>query len=666
MLIIREKGYPHWVLPVVGRLARRAADDALADVGALVLHERALRVLMAEGARVRSLVFAVVSAAAFGLAQAHVLKPGAPRPRRLDRRRSATPYRGETVFQQTLRRLPRRRRQGRRGRARRSPERAHRRAGQGPDRRRRRRRCLRGLVTGQDEEDVRRLRRLDRRPVDSADVEVDARIVRLRLAETFVISRESHGRRRRRPGLDHPRRRHRARRGGADRALRARRPTRRSRSSSEHGGLVGDDPFALEEIGERLAEIPGEQAAKCALDAALHDLQGKLLGVPAWRLLGLPRAGPADVVDGLARRSRRHGAPGRGGRRALPPAQAQARRRRRARRRARPRGPRRSPPCRCRSTSTSGGRSTRRSTRCRSSPSSASSTASSRSARATRAGSVLKERSPIPIYVDEDCHTLADVAALRADRARHQHQAREVRRDPRGDPDGARGPGARARRDARLHDRVGSRDRRRLLRRAALRPRRPRRQPPARARTRARASTSSTACRSRPTGRVSASHVLSRPALLILAEGFSARPALRQDDARRHPLPAGRRRRHPRLDAGGGDHDGVPDRRHRRRGAVASSRRSRSWASPPRAAASRRRGASCCGRCIRARARDRERPARVPHRRRGAEPSSQRDTASRSATCAGRRRARLSRPARTSRSRRRSCSPSARTARSGR
>jgi L-Ala-D/L-Glu epimerase len=60
----------------------------------------------------------------------------------------------------------------------------------------------------------------------------------------------------------------------------------------QHGPLVGDDPFALEEIGERLAEIPGEHAAKAALDGALHDLQGKLLGVPVWKLLGLPRSGP--------------------------------------------------------------------------------------------------------------------------------------------------------------------------------------------------------------------------------------------------------------------------------------------------------------------------------------------------------------------------------------
>ena len=45
-------------------------------------------------------------------------------------------------------------------------------------------------------------------------------------------------------------------------------------------------------LGARLREVKGEQAAKSALDAAVHDLQGKLLGVPAWRLLGLPRTGP--------------------------------------------------------------------------------------------------------------------------------------------------------------------------------------------------------------------------------------------------------------------------------------------------------------------------------------------------------------------------------------
>jgi L-Ala-D/L-Glu epimerase len=56
--------------------------------------------------------------------------------------------------------------------------------------------------------------------------------------------------------------------------------------------LLGDDPFALEEIGERLATRPGEMAAKAALDAALHDLCGKLVGLPVYRFLGVPRAGP--------------------------------------------------------------------------------------------------------------------------------------------------------------------------------------------------------------------------------------------------------------------------------------------------------------------------------------------------------------------------------------
>jgi L-Ala-D/L-Glu epimerase / N-acetyl-D-glutamate racemase len=58
----------------------------------------------------------------------------------------------------------------------------------------------------------------------------------------------------------------------------------------EHAAQLGDDPFALEEVMERLPAR--ELAARAALDAALHDLQGKLLGQPVWRLLGLRRAGP--------------------------------------------------------------------------------------------------------------------------------------------------------------------------------------------------------------------------------------------------------------------------------------------------------------------------------------------------------------------------------------
>jgi L-alanine-DL-glutamate epimerase-like enolase superfamily enzyme len=53
---------------------------------------------------------------------------------------------------------------------------------------------------------------------------------------------------------------------------------------------LGDDPFALEEV---MLRLPAEEfAARAAIDAALHDLCGKLVGEPVWRLLGLERTGP--------------------------------------------------------------------------------------------------------------------------------------------------------------------------------------------------------------------------------------------------------------------------------------------------------------------------------------------------------------------------------------
>ncbi len=122
-------------------------------------------------------------------------------------------------------------------------------------------------------------------------MKVEARIVRLELAETFVISREASDF----ADVVQVALSHEGVTGWGEGA-----PIERYGESAgsalafveEHSGLLGDDPFALEEIGARLASVPGEQAAKAALDAALHDLQGKLLGVPAFRLLGLPRAGP--------------------------------------------------------------------------------------------------------------------------------------------------------------------------------------------------------------------------------------------------------------------------------------------------------------------------------------------------------------------------------------
>jgi L-alanine-DL-glutamate epimerase-like enolase superfamily enzyme len=73
---------------------------------------------------------------------------------------------------------------------------------------------------------------------------------------------------------------------------------------------LGDDPFAIEEIMERLPQR--EFAARAAGDAALHDLQGKLVGRPVYQLLGLRRLGPPTSwtiwlgdPDDMARRAER-------------------------------------------------------------------------------------------------------------------------------------------------------------------------------------------------------------------------------------------------------------------------------------------------------------------------------------------------------------------------
>ena len=91
-------------------------------------------------------------------------------------------------------------------------------------------------------------------------------------------------------------------------------PESAARFLDEADELLGDDPFALEEISARLAEREGELAAKAAIDAALHDLCGKLVGLPVWRLLGLRRAGPPTSwtvwlgdPDDMARRVERIG-----------------------------------------------------------------------------------------------------------------------------------------------------------------------------------------------------------------------------------------------------------------------------------------------------------------------------------------------------------------------
>jgi L-Ala-D/L-Glu epimerase len=123
--------------------------------------------------------------------------------------------------------------------------------------------------------------------ISVARVELSARTVTLRLAETFTISRGSEDE----ADVVQVEIRHGDVTGFGEAA-----PIERYDESAASalawldGVQLGDDPFALDEIEAGLP--PGEQAARSAVDAALHDLQGKLVGQPVYRLLGLRRQGP--------------------------------------------------------------------------------------------------------------------------------------------------------------------------------------------------------------------------------------------------------------------------------------------------------------------------------------------------------------------------------------
>jgi L-Ala-D/L-Glu epimerase len=118
-------------------------------------------------------------------------------------------------------------------------------------------------------------------------VQLSARRVMLRLAETFTISRGSEDE----AEVVQVEIRHGAVTGRGEAA-----PVERYDESAGSALAwleqveLGGDPFALDAIGDALP--PGEQAARSAVDAALHDLQGKLVGLPVYKLLGLRRHGP--------------------------------------------------------------------------------------------------------------------------------------------------------------------------------------------------------------------------------------------------------------------------------------------------------------------------------------------------------------------------------------
>jgi L-alanine-DL-glutamate epimerase-like enolase superfamily enzyme len=146
-------------------------------------------------------------------------------------------------------------------------------------------------------------------------LQLSAQIVTLPLAERFTISRESQVD----VELTQVELVHNGVAGYGEAAPIARYD---QNAASAHAWLEqidpGDDPWALDALWASLPD--GEAAARAALDAALHDLQGKLAELPVWRLLGLRRNGPPTSwsvwlgdPDDMARRA--EAAAGRGFRR---------------------------------------------------------------------------------------------------------------------------------------------------------------------------------------------------------------------------------------------------------------------------------------------------------------------------------------------------------------
>jgi L-alanine-DL-glutamate epimerase-like enolase superfamily enzyme len=118
-------------------------------------------------------------------------------------------------------------------------------------------------------------------------VELSARVVTLRLAETFTISRSSEDE----ADVVQVEVRHDGVSGFGEAAPIGRYSESAASARAWLDGIeLGDDPFALDEIWDGLPA--GEHAARAAVDGALHDLQGKLTGLPVHRLLGLRRSGP--------------------------------------------------------------------------------------------------------------------------------------------------------------------------------------------------------------------------------------------------------------------------------------------------------------------------------------------------------------------------------------
>jgi len=73
--------------------------------------------------------------------------------------------------------------------------------------------------------------------------------------------------------------------------------------------LIGEDPTKIEKIVGRMDTLVRDNHhAKSMVDAALHDIKGKALGVPVYQLLGGKTVDHVDlgfVADGPSRRRTR-------------------------------------------------------------------------------------------------------------------------------------------------------------------------------------------------------------------------------------------------------------------------------------------------------------------------------------------------------------------------
>ena len=239
-------------------------------------------------------------------------------------------------------------------------------------------------------------------------MELSAHVASLRLAQTFVIARESQDV----AEVVQVEVRHGGVSGFGEAAPIARYDESAASALAWLEGIeLGDDPWALDAIHAALP--PGEQAARAAVDAALYDLQGKLTGLPVYKLLGLSPIGPPTSwtiwlgdPDDMARRAEAAAARGfrrlklkLGGADGLDLARVQAVR-------AATTLPLQADVNEYWSLDEALDLLPQMDLQYCEQPLPA----------GDPGGPELKRRSPLPIYVDEDCHTLADVAAC-AERA---------------------------------------------------------------------------------------------------------------------------------------------------------------------------------------------------------------------------------------------------------